>query len=141
MFLAANDILYLGQVHDPIFQATTARRTLKDNGKNYTLYTSDNFVNPLACIDQHQFCNPNNNRCTDLNSYPTAVESAWANLALNPVQYTFVAVLSLHLYFGIISQSSYNPRRSSDLMRQMTHFFTLQALAVAATLLYELKKP
>jgi len=76
-----------------------------DNGKNVTLYTSDYFVNPLGCIDQHQFCNPANQKCTKLDSYDSAVRSAQADLELNPMQFGTVSTLSLSLVLSTISQS------------------------------------
>lgn len=109
IFLAANDILYTGLINDPIFQATKAAGTYDESGNNQTLYTSDYYVNALGCIDQHQFCNPNNDVCTDLNSYSTAVRSAWADLRLNSVQYMLVEVLSRDLWQGIISRSRSAP--------------------------------
>jgi len=105
MFVAANNILYYGEVKDPIFAATTPVRSVMDNGKNVTLYTSDYFVNPLGCIDQHQFCNPANQKCTKLDSYDSAVRSAQADLELNPMQFGTVSTLSLSLVLSTISQS------------------------------------
>ncbi|KAF2679340.1 hypothetical protein K458DRAFT_490655 [Lentithecium fluviatile CBS 122367] len=105
MFISANNILYYGKVEDPIFAATSEIKTVPDNGKNVTLYTSDYFVNPPGCVDQHQFCNPANQRCTKLDSYDSAVRSAQTDLELNPMQYGTVSTLSLNLYLSIISQS------------------------------------
>lgn len=105
MFLSANDILYYGEVKDPIFAATSPIRSVMDNGKNVTLYTSDYFVNPLGCVDQHQFCNPANQKCTKLDSYDSAVRSAQADLEYNSMQYGTVSTLSLNLYLSIMSQS------------------------------------
>ena len=107
MFISANDILYYGEVNDPIFTATSAIKSVMDNGKNVTLYTSDFFVNPLGCVDQHQFCNPSNQKCTKLDSYDSAVLSAQADLDYNPMQYGTVSTLSLNLYLSTISQSKY----------------------------------
>lgn len=105
MFLMANDIRYYGKVEDPIFRATGDLFSVMDAGTNVTLYTSDFFVNPLACIDQHQFCNPSNAKCTKLGSYPTAVTSAQKDLEYNPMQYGTVSTLSLDMYLSTISQS------------------------------------
>ena len=69
------------------------------------LYTSDHFVNPFGCVHQHQFCNPVNYKCTELDSYPTAVRSAQRGLQFDTMQYYTVSVLSIDLYFSIISQS------------------------------------
>lgn len=61
-------------------------------------------VSPLACIDQHQFCNPNNQRCTDLQSYYTAVETT-ASIELNAVQSLIISRLSLDFLFETMSFS------------------------------------
>ncbi|KAF2438967.1 hypothetical protein P171DRAFT_436343 [Karstenula rhodostoma CBS 690.94] len=105
MFLMANDIRYYGMVEDPIFQATGELYSILDAGQNITLYTSDYYVNPLACIDQHQFCNPSNGKCTKLDAYGPAVVAAQQDLEYNPMQYGTVSTLSLELYLSTISQS------------------------------------
>ncbi|KAJ4290356.1 hypothetical protein N0V90_010572 [Kalmusia sp. IMI 367209] len=105
IFLMANDIRYYGKVEDPIFLATGDLFSIIDAGQNVTLYTSNFFVNPLACIDQHQFCNPSNNKCTKLDAYTPAVISAQKDLEYNPMQYGTVSTLSLELYLSTISQS------------------------------------
>jgi hypothetical protein len=107
MFLMANDIRYYGQVADPIFQASGKLFTILDAGKNVTLYTSDYYVNPLACIDQHQFCNPSNGKCTKLDAYGPAVVAAQKDLEYNPMQYGTISTLSLELYLSTISQSKW----------------------------------
>lgn len=106
MFLSANNILYEDVVEDPIFQASTDIKSVIDAGKNVTLYSSDYFVNPLGCVDQHQFCNPVNDRCTKLDSYSTAVRAAQADLQFNVMQYGTTSTLSLKLLLSIISESN-----------------------------------
>lgn len=101
----ANDIRYYGQVDDPVFQATKELFSIPDAGQNVSLYTSDYYVNPLACIDQHQFCNPANERCTKLDGYNPAVLAAQEDLEYNPMQYGTLSTLSLELYLSTISQS------------------------------------
>ncbi|KAF2707658.1 hypothetical protein K504DRAFT_535293 [Pleomassaria siparia CBS 279.74] len=64
MFLAANDILYYGEVADPMFNATIPMRSFMDNGKDITLYASTDYVTVMGCLDRHQFCNPTNEQCT-----------------------------------------------------------------------------
>lgn len=107
MFLMANDILYYGKVEDPIFMATSDVKSVIDDGQNVTLYTSDYFVNPLGCIDQHQFCNPVKGKCTKLDTYTAAVISAQTDLQLNPMQYGTISTLSIGLYLTTISQSEF----------------------------------
>lgn len=65
-------------------------------------------VSPLACIDQHQFCNPNNQKCTDLQSYYTAVKSTPA-IGFNPVQSIMTSRLSLDFLLETISYSRFAP--------------------------------
>lgn len=105
MFLMANDIRYYGMVEDPIFQASGELYSILDAGQNITLYTSDYYVNPLACIDQHQFCNPSNSKCTKLDAYTAAVVAAQQDLDYNPMQYGTVSTLSLELYLSTIAPS------------------------------------
>jgi len=105
VFISANNILYRGKVNDPIFNATMYIKSISDNGKNISLYSSNYFVKPLACIDQHQFCNPNNQKCGKLDSYSTAVRSAQQHLDFNPFQYNVVSTMSLHLVGTTISGS------------------------------------
>lgn len=61
-------------------------------------------VSPLACIDQHQFCNPNNQDCTDLQSYYTAVHKT-ATLDMNAVQSLIISRLSIDFLWQTISYS------------------------------------
>ena len=105
MFLSANSMRYYGMVKDPIFQATMEIEPILDAGRNVTLYSSDYFVNPFACVDQHQFCNPMNNKCTKLDAYTPAVLAAQKDLEYNPMQYGTVSTMSLILYLSTISQS------------------------------------
>ncbi|KAI9868264.1 MAG: hypothetical protein M1830_005684 [Pleopsidium flavum] len=104
MFLAANRLLYSNAVYDPIFAATTEKTSFIDNGRNITYFSSDFFVSPLACIDQHQFCNPNNQKCTDLQSYYTAVKRT-ASIEFNAVQSMITSRLSIDFIWETISLS------------------------------------
>ncbi|KAF2013507.1 hypothetical protein BU24DRAFT_434533 [Aaosphaeria arxii CBS 175.79] len=105
MFLSANEIKYYGMVKDPIFQATTVSKSALDNGKNVTFYVSDYYVNPLACFEQNQICNPAKNKCTAMDAYQTVVHSAQKDIDLNPLQISFVSLLSLDLWLSTISQN------------------------------------
>jgi hypothetical protein len=107
IFLSANNILYYGEpVKDPIFMAKKVASHLIADGKNVSMYTSNYYVNPLGCVDQHQFCNPVTQNCTKLGSYYQAVKSAQADLHLNAIQYGVVSTLSLDLYISTIAQST-----------------------------------
>jgi hypothetical protein len=105
MFISANNILYYGKVLDPIFIATMDIKSVIDDGKNVTLYSSNFFVNPLGCVDQHQFCNPNVQKCTKPDSYYSAVISAQSDLELNPFQYNIISTLSIQLPLATTSGS------------------------------------
>lgn len=52
LFLSANQILYLQEVTDPVFSATTG--LVADSAEN--LYMADQPASPLACTWQQQFC-------------------------------------------------------------------------------------
>jgi hypothetical protein len=87
---------YLGPVFDPLFSATGANNfTLGDT----TVYAADNFFNVLSCIEQSQYCNPNNGRCTGLAS-PLAAESLADDLDLNDDQRLLVARFSRLMLFS-----------------------------------------
>lgn len=105
MFLSANNIKYYDQVKDPIFNATDIIKTFIDNGKNVSLYTSFYWVTAMGCVDQHQFCNPVNNKCTKLDSHSSAVREAQKSIQLNSMQHYAISVLSRDLYLSIVSRS------------------------------------
>lgn len=104
VFMTANSVYYAGEVHDPLFAADQRSYSFIISDTNYTYYFS-NFgmyfclhsqvevgfrlisidVNVMACIDQHQFCNPTNYQCTDLTSSYTALNQA-KDLDMNVVQ-------------------------------------------------------
>lgn len=67
----------------------------------------------MACTDQHQFCNPNNNQCTDLTHHGASYD----NIGLNPVQHLIAGRLSLYLVFQS-TFSSLSGRGSSALRAQ-----------------------
>lgn len=50
----------------------------------------------MACIDQHQFCNPNNYQCTEFTSSALSVTQA-GSIGMNSVQDVIVGRLSLQL--------------------------------------------
>lgn len=81
-FLAANSLTYGAPVSDPLFSANIPRAfsVPKYNVTNATLWEPDDYVNVLGCIDQHQYCNLKNSKCTTLMGSGTALESI---LALN----------------------------------------------------------
>jgi hypothetical protein len=50
----------VGSITDPLFKA------LNQSSQNSQFYTASNDLNILGCIEQYQFCNLGNERCTDL---------------------------------------------------------------------------
>src|SRR6266566_2729246 len=78
--VAQNAILYLDPVYDPLFSASGA---LTITVGDVTFYTPDRVFNVLGCIEQHQFCNPNNKGCSDLTILEKAYEQSMEALELN----------------------------------------------------------
>ena len=84
------------------------------------MYESDDYVNVLGCIDQHQYCNPNNNKCTPLMGTGRILDEV-LTLGMNERQFAVVgriapAQLMLSMY------SSVNGRGSSALRASETVF-------------------
>jgi hypothetical protein len=75
--------MYLGPVYDPLFLANE-RFVLKSG--NTTYYGPKNFFNIMGCIDQYQFCNPNNMGCTAATSLVKAYFQGRDILDLNTPQ-------------------------------------------------------
>jgi hypothetical protein len=88
--IAPNGVHYTKKNNDPVFAAT-----IPHNGG----FRAYRYVSPIACVDGHQICNPNNDECTPLLGSRDAVESAkTARLDLNHAQ--FVAVQRLRFVIG-----------------------------------------
>lgn len=112
--MTANGIYYEDTVHDPFFAADQGCNWLMVETRNVTYcnptYSTFCFVcskqisliliyvdvNVMACADQHQFCNPNNDQCTDLTSNSVAVDLA-TTIGLNAVQLFIVDLLAFQL--------------------------------------------
>lgn len=64
-FLASNALGYGAPVSDPIFSANIPY-TFSGSGNinKMTVYSSDHYINVMRFVDQHQYCNPNNIKCT-----------------------------------------------------------------------------
>jgi len=89
VFLVANSISYLTPVDDPFFAAHY-------KPSNSTYYQSDNNVTVLGCIDQHEYCLPDE---TDVQGNPfctglwapydawTAIDFLYNNSYMNEAQY------------------------------------------------------
>lgn len=102
---------------DPFFSAHLAN-SLVSKGDNLTWYESDHYVNVLGCADQHQFCNPTNNQCTDLTG-SMLVGKQISQIGMNAVQQMTFSRLLLSLNF-ISTYYSVNGRGSSSLRAQET---------------------
>jgi hypothetical protein len=57
-----NNINYFGPVLDPLFIASGVYTDTSNPSR--TIYFGDNFITMLVCLDQVQYCNPLNSRCT-----------------------------------------------------------------------------
>ncbi|KAI9845903.1 MAG: hypothetical protein M1837_004439 [Sclerophora amabilis] len=78
IFLASKSIGYDDRVYDPYFVANLYTESFISVGVNITYYIANRFVSVMACIDQYQFCNPNNDQCTDLISHGEVTTQAEA---------------------------------------------------------------
>lgn len=81
--IAQNSITYLGPVYDPLFLADG---DLAIQVGNTTSYIPNHFFNTMGCIDQYQFCNPNNRGCTAATSLIKAYDQGIDILDLNAQQ-------------------------------------------------------
>lgn len=101
-FLAPNSLVYNTPVTDPFFAATIPVDQQID-GVNYTSYIPDRVVSVMACVNQHQFCNPSNGKCTPLTGvFPlSATQGQRFEIDLNSAQYTTATLIA-----GVIPQLS-----------------------------------
>lgn len=98
-FLAPNSVTYQEPVTDPFYSATTVTPLLV-GGRNLTFYSPDYLVNVMACMDQHQFCNPSTRQCTPLmGAYVlgSTDNNKLDQLNFNVAQYTTAQHINLHL--------------------------------------------
>ena len=118
--LAPNSVRYEAPVTDPFYAATTLINLPNDDATNFTYYTSDQNVNALACIDQHQYCNPTNKQCTPLTSFGLAHKFLNVNnISLNDAQ--MVTALQLDFLTGLLTTYySVNSRGASALRASET---------------------
>ena|SRR6266487_149329 len=90
--VAQNSIVYLKPVYDPLFLANEG--TAFKSG-NTTFYIPKYFFNTIGCIDQYQFCNPNNMGCTAATSLEKAYFQGRDILDLNTQQKAILTRTSL----------------------------------------------
>lgn len=100
LFLTPNSITYQEPVTDPFYSATTPNTVLVGD-VNMTFYSPDYWVYVMACVDQHQFCNPTTNNCTPLTGAYTlgTTTNVFRNLNFNAAQYATAVHISLHLSY------------------------------------------
>ena len=80
------------------------------------MYVSDDYVNVLGCIDQHQYCNPNNNKCSPLIGTENVLHEI-RKLGMNKRQFAAVArivtqQLMLSTYTSVFGRGSFALRAS-----------------------------
>lgn len=103
--LAANSVYYDAPVTDPFYAANTPYNSLNATGTNSMYYQPDFYVNALACIDQHQYCNPTNDQCTPLTSFMLAHNFLGQNhISLNEAQ--MVTALRIDLFTQFLTTYS-----------------------------------
>ena len=89
-------------------------------GVNYTSYVSDTVVSVMACLDQHQFCNPSNSKCTPLTGLVplTATQDQRFNIDLNPAQYSTALLIAVVIprlsTYGSVHTRGANALRASE---------------------------
>ncbi|CEF78782.1 unnamed protein product [Fusarium graminearum] len=94
MLIAPNSVINLKPNDDPVFAAS-----IPTNAQGAVGYLPDRWVSPIACIDQHQICNPNNDKCTPFLDRQNLVENAMKDpLALNVAQIVTAQRLRLVLW-------------------------------------------
>ena len=138
VFMTANGIGYQDKVHDPFFAADQDCYWFMENDRNFTFCSPNHStfcfacskqtsftliyldVNVMACADQHQFCNPNNDRCTDLTSYSTAIDLA-ITIGFNAVQLSIVDLLAFQLYESSLDDTLARRGGSALRAQEMLH--------------------
>ncbi|KAL8792003.1 MAG: hypothetical protein Q9195_005421 [Heterodermia aff. obscurata] len=85
-FLAPNSVIYSAPVTDPFFTATIPVNQV---------------VSVMSCVDQHQFCNPSNGKCTPLSGATplTTTKDRRYDLSFNSAQNTTALLIA-----GMIQQ-------------------------------------
>ena len=81
-----NDIQFQQPCEDPIFTAHDISNRQLPSGQTVTSVFTDHYAGTIACAEQHQFCNPNNKKCTDLAGYSDASLQIYDRLDTNNMQ-------------------------------------------------------
>lgn len=95
--MAQNSVMYLSPVSDPWY---SANQVFNDSspGDSITLYAPDQYVSVMACVDQHQICNPNTSpyTCTIIGSAQD-INQGYLEIGLNDYQMATALRLSYAL--------------------------------------------
>jgi len=108
IFLEQNDVLHWKPNKDPIFAATQL------NSNETNTYRANRYVSPMACFQQHRYCNPNNDRCSAWNGRYEAINElalSAESVNFNPAQLAtasriILAALQTSIYSAINSRAS-----------------------------------
>jgi len=84
-FVSPNSITYRAQVTDPFFQATYPFTSLAIVPGNFTVYTPDDLVSVMGCVEQYSLCK-GEDRCTKLGGQE-ALGKEILGLSLNAAQF------------------------------------------------------
>lgn len=114
-------VTYEAPVADPFFAASTPITVPNGDGGNDTYYWSNQEVYALACTEQHQVCNPTNEKCTPLSGTFQVIPNL-PGLDLNDAQESTVLTMALTISFintynSVISRGS-NALRASETLDQ-----------------------
>ena len=118
-FLAPTLVIYEAPVTDPFFAASKPFNVSIDDGVNDTYYSSNQDVYALACTEQHQLCNPTNEKCTPLSGAFQLIPNL-PGLDLNDAQtYTVLTMILttsfINTYNSVVSRGSKALRASETL--------------------------
>lgn len=114
--LASNSVIYEAPVTDPFYAASIPYDRPTNDGTNFTYYQPDQWVNALACTDQHQYCNPINKQCTPLTSFNLASNALFGNrISLNQAQ--MMTALRLDLIIEFLTTYSSVRSRGANALR------------------------
>ncbi|KAF2105161.1 hypothetical protein BDV96DRAFT_608476 [Lophiotrema nucula] len=96
LFLEPHSTDFAAPCDDPWFSAHDAYTS----PTNATSYFSDNLLNPMGCVEQFGFCNPNsdNDACTALGGILPAAASAKFDLNLTSMQSAIVDIIVDAIY-------------------------------------------
>ena len=110
---------------DPFFSANIpfSYPDVAKNNTNNTVYESDDYVTVLGCIDQHQYCNPNNNKCSPLMGTENILNEI-AKLGMNSRQFAVVGriapqQLMLSTYYSVTGRGS-SALRASETVYELS---------------------